>query len=219
MKLDFSQLTVLPLFQGIRKEELPAMLSCIGSFQRSYKKNESIFLENNKLQNVGVILSGSVHMVKHDDEGNQTFLLNMKKGEIFGESFSCGSCLNSQVSFFSASPCQILFLPFHKVIHSCRMNCVFHHRLIENMVCLIGDKNVRLMGKIEIISKKTLRQKILAYLQNQAIEEGSRRFTIPLGRLELAEYLCADRSALTRELLSMQKEGLISYEKNTFELL
>lgn len=73
--------------------------------------------------------------------------------------------------------------------------------------------------KIEVISKKTLREKILTYLQQQALDQDSRQFTIPLNRLELAKYLCADRSALTRELSYMQKEGLISYEKNTFQLL
>ena len=75
------------------------------------------------------------------------------------------------------------------------------------------------MDKIEVISKKTLREKIMAYLHQQSMEQNSKHFTIPLGRLELAEYLCADRSALTRELSYMQKDGLICYEKNTFKLL
>ena len=87
------------------------------------------------------------------------------------------------------------------------------------MVRLIGDKNVQLMDKIEVISKKTLREKIMAYLHQQSMEQNSKHFTIPLGWLELAEYLCADRSALTRELSYMQKDGLICYEKNTFKLL
>lgn len=99
------------------------------------------------------------------------------------------------------------------------MSCPFHHRLIENMVKLIGDKNVQLMQKIEVISKKTLREKILAYLRSQAPEDSNCRFTIPLGRLELADYLCADRSALTRELAHMKTDGLIWYEKNEFQLL
>ena len=99
------------------------------------------------------------------------------------------------------------------------MSCPFHHRLIENIVRPIGDKNVQLMQKIEVISKKTLREKILAYLQSQAPKDGSRCFTIPLGRLELADYLCADRSALTRELARMKADGLIWYEKNQFQLL
>ena len=177
------------------------------------------FGEGNKVRSVGIVLSGTVHMVKEDAEGYQTLLVVMKENELFGESFSCGSHLNTHVSFLAATPCTVLFLPFHKVIHSCKMCCSFHHRMIENMIQLIGDKNVQLMHKIEIISKKTLREKILAYLWQQALEQNRRQFTIPLGRLELAEYLCADRSALTRELSYMQRDGLIIYEKNTFQLL
>lgn len=219
MQLDFKKLSLFPIFRGIREEDLPAMLTCLGSFQKDYQKDEIIFLESNEVRNVGIILSGIVHMVKEDSEGYQTLLVTMKENELFGESFSCGSHLDARVSFFAAAPCTVLFLPFHKVIHSCKMSCTFHHRLIENMVQLIGDKNVQLMHKIEIISKKTLREKIMAYLQQQVMEHSSRQFTIPLGRLELAEYLCADRSALTRELSYMQKDGLIFYEKNTFEIL
>ena len=207
MRLDIEQLTLLPIFKGIREEDLPAMLTCLGSFQKKYQKDEVIFLESNEVRNVGIILSGTVHMVKVDSEGYQTLLVVMKKNELFGESFSCGSHLDAQVSFLAAAPCEILFLPFHKVIHSCKM------------IQLIGDKNVQLMHKIEVISQKTLREKILAYLRQQAMEQSSKQFTIPLGRLELAEYLCADRSAVTRELSYMQRDGLIIYDKNTFQLL
>ena len=219
MRLDIEQLTLLPIFKGIREEYLPAMLTCLGSFQKKYQKDEVIFLESNEVRNVGIILSGTVHMVKDDSEGYQTLLVVMKENELFGESFSCGSHLDAQVSFLTAAPCEVLFLPFHKVIHSCKMSCTFHHRLIENMVQLIEDKNVQLMHKIEVISKKTLREKILAYLRQQAMEQSSKQFTIPLERLELAEYLCADRSAVTRELSYMQRDGLIIYDKNTFQLL
>lgn len=219
MQLNFKQLASHPIFNGICEEDLPAMLNCLGSFQKNYQKDEIILLESNEVRSVGIILSGIVHMVKEDSEGYQTLLVAMKDGELFGESFSCGSHLDAHVSFFAAAPCTVLFLPFHKIIHSCKMSCTFHHRLIENMVQLIGDKNVQLMHKIEVISKKTLREKILTYLQQQALDQDSRQFTIPLSRLELAKYLCADRSALTRELSYMQKGGLISYEKNTFQLL
>ena len=190
MKLEFHKLALLPLFNGIREEDLSAMLACLGSFQKNYSRDEIILLESNEVRSVGVILSGKVHMIKEDVEGYQTLL-----------------------------DCAVLFLPFYKIIHSCKMSCPFHHRLIENMVKLIGDKNVQLMQKIEVISKKTLREKILAYLRSQSPEDSSRRFTIPLGRLELADYLCADRSALTRELTHMKTEGLIWYEKNEFQLL
>ncbi len=219
MKIELHKLVLLPLFTGIREENLSTMLACMGSFQKSYKRDEIILLESNEVRTVGVILSGKVHMIKEDAEGDQTLLVTMKENELFGESFSCGSNLFAQVSFRAATDCTVLFLPFYKIIHSCEMRCPFHHRMIENMVQLISDKNVQLMQKIEVISKKTLRGKILAYLRSQAPEDDSLRFSIPLGRLELADYLCADRSALTRELAHMKSDGLIWYEKNQFQLL
>ena len=75
------------------------------------------------------------------------------------------------------------------------------------------------MQKVEVISKKTLREKIMAYLSIHATAQGTQYFEIPLGRVELADYLCADRSALTRELSNMQNEGLIDFDRNTFRLL
>lgn len=208
----------IAIFQGIKKDELPVMLNCIGSYEKTYKRSEIIFLESQKICSIGVILSGTVHMVKEDENGHKTFLAYMKEGDLFGESFACGSRMNSRVSFLAASPCTIMFLPFYKVIHSCQTTCVFHHRLIENMVRLISDKNTVLMNKIEIVSQKTLRDKILRYLYLQKEACQSSRLVIPFGRQELADYLCADRSALTRELSLMKKEGLIDYEKNTFYL-
>lgn len=213
------KLSSLAIFSGINPENIPEMLKCLKVFFKDYQKNELIVLESDEIRNIGIILSGTVHMIKIDENGEQTILVSLKKGELFGESFSCGSHLAACVSFISATDCKILFLPFHRVIHSCKLSCVFHHRLIENMVRIISDKNVMLMHKIEIISKKTLREKIMTYLHLQAQEHHCNHFTIPLGRLELAEFLCDNRSALTRELVSMQKEGLIRYHKNTFEIL
>ena len=103
-------------------------------------------------------------------------------------------------------------------VNSCTNTCVFHHRLIENMVRVIAAKNLELMRKVEVVSKKNLREKILAYLSLQAQLNESRYFEIPLGRIELADYLCADRSALTRELSKMRDEGLIDYDKNMFRV-
>lgn len=207
-----------PLFQGIQTKELSPMLSCLQSYVKSYKKEEIIILTQNTVTSIGIILSGSIHMIKEDEHGHKTLLTIMKENELFGETFACGALQHSKVTFKAASDCQILFLPFYKVLHTCNMTCVFHHRLIENMVQLICKKNVQLMEKIEITSKKTLREKILCYLNIESQKQGTKTFQSPFGRVEMAEYLCADRSALTRELNNMRKEGIIQFEKNIFSL-
>lgn len=133
--------------------------------------------------------------------------------------FACGLDQNATVSFIAATDAKILFLTFSQIIHTCSMACKFHHRLVENMVALIATKNRQLMDKVDILSKKTLRDKIATYLLQESGKKNSLLFEIPLGRVQLAEYLSANRSALTRELKSMHEDGLIEYEENTFRIL
>ena len=207
------------LFSGIQPEDMAGMLGCIGYHVRSYEKGEIIAFEAEIINHVGVVLSGKVDMVKEDLWGNRTMLVRAGKDEVFGETFACGEDAMSMVTFQAAENTQVLFLSFCRVMHTCSHACVFHQTLIENMVRLIARKNRELMRKVEVVSKRNLREKILAYLSIQAQQQNAKTFEIPLGRLELAEYLCTDRSALTRELAKMQAEGLIDYHKNTFRIL
>lgn len=208
-----------PLFTGIQKENMGAMLSCTGYHVGSYQKGQVIILEEEHIHHVGIVLSGAVDMVKEDVWGNKTLLVRMGKNELFGETFACGDDTKSVVTFIAPEETQVLFIPFGRMMRTCTMACEHHHRMVENMVRIIANKNRDLMRKLEIISKKSLREKILTYLSIQSQVQNSRYFEIPLGRLELAAYLSADRSALTRELASMKADGLIDYDKNLFRIL
>ena len=207
------------LFAGIREEDRLLILQCLNGSIKAAARGEYLSLEQQELKNIGIVLSGCVHMVKEDVWGNHTILAVMPPGDLFGETFCCGSDPSASVAFVAAADSEILFLPFGRVLHTCRKSCLFHQRLTENMVTAIADKNHALMEKLEVVSKNNLREKILAYLSQQAQRQGGNYFEIPLGRLELADYLCADRSSLTRELNHMRAEGLIDFEKNTFRLL
>ena len=208
-----------PLFDGIRREDRLAVLGCTGYHIAAFQKGQVVAIEEEQIHHVGIVLSGAVDMVKEDLWGGRTLLLRIGVSEMFGETFACGEDNLSVVTFVVSEDAKILFIPFDRVMHSCTMACWFHHRLIENMVHIIANKNRDLMRKVEVVSKKNLREKILAYLSIQAQVQGARYFEIPLGRVELAEYLCADRSALTRELAKMREEGLIDYHKNCFRIL
>lgn len=208
-----------PLFAGIDAADFEGMLGCIGYHVKTYQKGEIIALEEENINHVGVVMEGSVDMLKEDIWGNRTMLVRTYPQDIFGETFACGEDSLSVVTFAAAENCRVLFLSFCRVMHTCTHACQFHQTLIENMVRLIARKNRELMRKVEVVSKKTLREKILAYLSIQSQSQGSRRFELPLGRVEWAEYLNADRSALTRELAKMKDERIIDYHKNSFEIL
>ena len=208
-----------PLFDGIQPSDRKSMLHCIGYRIRNFSKGEIIAFEGENLKHIGIVLSGSVDMVKEDLWGNKTMLVRMRQDALFGETFACGDDNLSVVTFVVSEDAKIMFMPFSRVMHSCTMACEFHHRLIENMVKVIANKNRDLMQKVDVVSKRTIREKLLAYLSIQSQQQNSRYFVSPLGRVELAEYLCVDRSALTRELAKMKEEGLIDYDKNCFRIL
>ncbi len=208
-----------PLFNGITEQDLNAMLDCMGYHIGQYQKGEIIAFEDENIRHIGILLSGAVDMIKEDLWGNKTMLVRMRKDELFGETFACGEDNLSVVTFMVADDARILFIPFDRVMHSCTMACKFHHRLIENMVHIIARKNRDLMRKVEAVSKRSIREKLLAYLSIQSQAQNNRYFEIPLGRIELAEYLCVDRSALTRELAKMKEDGLIDYDRNCFRIL
>jgi len=208
-----------PIFAGIDEENLVSLLQCLGYHLEKYKKGDLIYLEGEHLHNLGIIVSGSVDMIKEDVWGNKTIVIRMSSPALFGETFICGSNSVAAVSFEAIEDTTVMFIPFQRVINSCSNACIFHHRLIENMIQLIADKNLMLMHKMEVVTKKTLKEKIMAYLSQQAQIKDTEYFEIPLNRTELAEFLCADRSALTRELSNMKKEGIIDYDKNVFRLI
>ncbi len=213
------ELLQVPLFKGIKNEEMRNVLGCIGAFAKEYKKDEFIFLSDDNIKSVGIVLHGSVQMIREDLWGNKAILVSAGEGELFGETFACGNYVNEEVAFQAKEKTTAVFLPFDRVMHSCANSCMFHHQLIENMVKLIANKNVQLMEKIDIVSKASLREKISTYLTIQGKKNHSMKFQIPMGRVQLAEYLNADRSALTRELNNMKKEGLLDFERNSFEIL
>ena len=216
MTSDLELLTGSPIFNGVENKDREALLSCLKIYSRTYRKGEYIRLEHDNIQDVGIVLRGTVHMLKEDVWGHQTLLAYMGPGELFGETFALLHEQASHVSFLAAAETKVLFLPADRVLNPCKNHCPFHETLSRNFLLLLGKKNLRLMEKIEISSKSSLREKILAYLSIQAQKQGSKYIKIPLNRTEMASYLHANRSAMTRELADMQAEGLIEFDRNTF---
>lgn len=207
------------LFKDISSQDLKTMLSCLGYHFGSFEKGEIIFHEGQELHYIGVVVSGAVDIVKEDILGNRTCFARISKGDLFGLAFACGSDKQSAVSYVTAEDASVLFLPIDRVMHSCDNSCAFHQRMVVNLAGLIADESRKFVKKLEIVTKRSIREKILTYLNMQHKQNNSSYIEIPLGRIELADYLCVDRSALTRELAKMKKEGLIDFDGNCFKVM
>lgn len=209
----------IPLFDGISDSQLLMLFGHLLPNIRKYEKDEIIIMEEEQIRYVGIVLEGRVNMIREDLWGETVFITYMKPGELFGETFHIMRQKQSGVTFQAAEKTKVLFLSLNNIMHPCSHNCPFHVHLADNLYDQLGKRNVQFIEKIEVISKPDLRGKILAYLEIQAEKQGSSRIDIPLNREEMAEYLCANRSALSRELAALKDEGVIDYQKNHFRLL
>jgi CRP-like cAMP-binding protein len=206
-----------PLFYNVAYSDFESILTCLSAKSVSYRRDEVVLLYGDAVKAVGLVLSGSVHVVKEDVEGRVTILEEVGVSGVFGVTFACAGVSHSPVTVLAAENSQVLKLDYKRLITQCSAACPFHTRLIENMLRLVASKNIQLSQKIEILSKRTTRDKLLCFFD---IHRGaSKKFVIPFNREGLAHYLCVDRSAMSNELCKMRDEGLIKFNKSEVEIL
>lgn len=207
------------LFTKIRGTELDEMLACLAPVKKNLAKGAYIYRDGEQISSMGMVLMGSVHILKEDYWGNRTILAEIQAGQLFGEAYACLEDAKISVSAVAARDSSVLFFDIKRILTPCASGCPFHARLIQNLIAELAEKNIRLTGKIEHISQRRLRDKILSYLSDFSKKQGSSDFTIPFSRQELADYLSVDRSALSNELSKLRNEGVLEFKRNRFRLL
>lgn len=217
--MKYTYLKNIPLFHGIEESSLDSLMDCLGAKVKNYSKYEMVLVAGSKVDRVGIVVSGSVQVIKEDIIGNRTIIAGIGQYELFGEVFACALIEKSPITVVATEPCSVLWIQFLRLITTCSSACVFHAKLIENMLKLMAEKNIILNNKIDYLSKRTIREKLTAYIISLAEQQDSLEFEIPFNRNELADFLCVDRSAMSRELGKMRDEGLLDINKNSIKLL
>lgn len=200
-----------PLFAGIQ-ESIGNVLVCANAQIVTCDKNEIIIREQSEVKNIGVVLKGSAQASMLESSGKRFILAHLSENSIFGEVLAVGSGQKSPVTVTATEPVTVLLIPFAGVISGDK-------RLLKNLLSIISDEYFDLQERINCIIKPTLREKILFYLNRASERSRNTTFYIPFDREGLAGYLNAERSAVSRELSAMKKEGIIDYHKNAFKLL
>ncbi len=207
-----------PLFKNIEEEDIETLVTCLEIYEREYLKNEYIIQENYDIDFAGIVAKGSIYMEQEDYFGNKYFYNTLLTNSLFGEVFIAEETIQCSVNYRAAEDCRIIFIRYQGMLNYCYKACPHHKQLIENLIYLIATKSRTFIEKIEIISKKTLRSKILSYLKLLSKKQNSELVISTLNHTELAEYLCINRSAMIRELKNMKKDNLIDFKKNTYAL-
>lgn len=215
-KLEF--LKKLSIFFNLKDEEIISVLKFFKYYEESFKKNDFIFEIEKKIDKIGIIIFGEINIIKEDFWGNRNILNKFREGEIFGEVFALSKA-SSNIMVEASQDCRILFLDLKNFSIENKKNSEEITKFLSNIFKISLKKNILFTEKLEHISKKSIREKIISYLSTEAQKNKTNSFLIKFDRQELADYLFVERSALSRELSSMKKDRLIDYKKNHFTLI
>lgn len=208
-----------PLFDQIEEESLMAMLGCLGAKVATFDKKYTIIAEGDPAKYIGIVLSGSAQIVQVDYYGNRSILTGVEPSQVFAEAFACAEVHSIPVTVIANEPCEVMLIDCQRILHACINTCDFHQQLIFNLMKDLAEKTLLFHQKIEILSKRSTREKLMTYLMLQAKKAGSGRFDIPFDRQELADYLEVDRSGLSAEISKLRQEGVLESCRKHFELL
>jgi len=198
------------LFQGISDQEYVALMDCLAPKVKHFSKNETIFFTGDSITHIGVILFGTARAYLEHINGNQVIMSTLTPLSVFGEILASTRSQQSPVTVCAASDVMAAFIEYKKVCSTCPAACTAHRVFMQNMLTVIGDKYFQLFDRISILREKTLRSKITAYFFSLSGNGEAASVTIPFSKTLLADYLLANRSALSKELKKMELDGLIA---------
>ena len=206
------------LFTHVSAEELEKMIPCFEMTKRSFREKDIIPTHEGGKNYICLLLSGTVSVNRISIDGSLDLLEYLEDTGVFGAAFAFA---NQEDAFLTIceKDCTVLFIEKHHISKRCRNACPHHTQVAENMLQLMGNKVVMLTEKVDILSHRSIRGKLMSYFRIQSTKTGELRFSLPFSLLKLANYLCIARSAMMREIKKMKEEELIAIEGKRVTLL
>ena len=195
------------LFNNILNEHRDKILKSLEGNTLHFKKNNTI-LSNIKQENIiGIILEGYVQIVKTDYNGNRTIIEDLYDNDIFFSKLS--NISNNEYSIVTKEDTKLIILYFNEILNN-ELNTSYYNQFLKNLLHIMSNKMTNINNRIEILSNKTIRNKLLAYFKIMSKRNNSKVIYLPYTFIDLADYLGVDRSAMYRELKNLKEEGLIT---------
>lgn len=216
---DLDSLCQSRLFSGISPNDIPQILKCLSAIRKEYAKDEMVVREGDLVDDVGIILRGSAQSTKLSITGKKIIVSLHYPGGYTAVLTAASRGRRCPMSVQAIEPLEVLFIPIKSILSGCTKLCNSHEQLLGNLFDSIAEQALELHDRNDCLIMPTIRDKVLTYLTRVMRETGTETFTIPFDREAMAEYLDVDRSALSRELAWMRRDGLIDFYRNKFKLL
>ena len=200
---------VVSLLEGINETDINKILKNIEGNRIKYKKNEKIILDNNNYEIIGLIMNGFINIEKYDYNGNRIIIEKMGKNSIFGNLFIN---FKNDISIVATSDCEVLYFNYDILIRK-------NKNLIVNLMEIYTKKIIDLNIRIEVLSKRSIRDKLMTYFLIISNYKKNKKIILPWTYTDLADYLSMDRSAMMREIKKLKEEGIIKIDDKKITII
>ena len=209
-----------PLFQGIQYEEYLRMLTCFQAVQKTFRPDDLIYdFSAPKNDAVGIIERGNAALIRIDEDGVSTVMEELGPGGVFGKTLAFSGSGHDSLEVICRTPCDVVFIDYPHILKRCENACLHHSLLVQNMLRLMSEKAQGLSARVDVLSRRSIREKLLCYFRLMAEKGTGDSFTLPFSLSTLADYIATDRSAMMRELKRLKEEDLIASDGRKFTLL
>lgn len=198
-----------PLFEGISPESRAAMKACFDVREQRFRADEVIYDFDAHRDIIGILAEGSAVVERIDRHGSRTILEHLEAGGVFGEMLMFENVAGDSITVVAETACRVWFMAADQVTKRCEKACTHHTQVVENMFQLVAEKATSLYERVEVLSRRSIRDKLMCYFSLMAAKNRSGEFSLPFSLSALADYISTDRSAMMRELKKMRQEELV----------
>lgn len=206
-----------PLFDQVSPEQIERMMHCFDIQKKTYREKDIITTYDADGDFICLLLEGTVSVNRISIDGSLDMLEYLENTGVFGASFAFAN-REDEFIVICEKDCSVLFIEKHHITKRCSRACQYHTQVVENLMHLMAEKVVTLTEKVDILSHRSIRGKLICYFRIQSTKQGGLSFQLPMSLLKLANYICVDRSAMMREIKKMKEEGLIEINGRQVQL-
>lgn len=207
------------LFDKIKEEQIKNLISCLNGKEVKFSSGEEICSYNKNPNVLGIVLNGKAYVKKLDSNGNFFILETLLKNGVFSDVLSYTATDVNYISVYAVEQTTVLFLDANAIFKRCQNACEYHSTFIYNLMLYVVNRSKTLSSRIEILTNKSIKDKLLSYFSLLANTNNSNSFLVPMSYTNLAQYLCVDRSAMMRELKKLNDNGVILTNKRQVTVL
>lgn len=213
----YNEITKCHLFSDMSCIQVTRALELLHHKFSKYAKNQYLHRSDENFDCFGLVLYGRVKVMIDDIEGNSAIMSEVTAGNTFGESLCFMKRNDSNVYILASEDCGVVWLSPSELFQDRKseLKSEIERRFVE----MLASRTLVMNDRIQILSKLTLREKIITFLTFSKRDAGCNELDIPLSREEMSLYFGTNRSALSRELSHLRSEGLIDYKRNHFKIL